>query len=448
MRTFLIILVALLLASVVAWAIRPRPAPGKMPLVWVSDDNPARRDHIKQFNRLHPEFDLRLDPDNAGPEKTIVQSTGGVGPDLFDCYGPFQLASFVRAGIAWDVTDQLRTANINVGQECWPAIVPHVIYEGRTYGFPANTAVDVLFFNKDIFDRMGVPYPKGPMTWEEFIPLAQRMTVRDESGRVKQWGVYYDEWLWKYFIVQWGGRLYSEDLTRCTLNSPQCIAAMQMAQDLIHKYHVMPRPADETTFASAGGYGTSAMKYLGASRVAMAIGGRWWLTTLRNYQGLRLGAVESPHGPLRQFYSYGKSTIINAKSPRREEALKFLLYMSGPEYNRLINQQADGLGPVMKYCTDENMINPDFPNEDFQQVFRDAQARGVPEQTSPFINTGVVEGIVGRQFELIRLNAKSPADAMASAENELNDEIDKRLRRDPELKKRYDALIEKHARAH
>ena len=120
--------------------------------------------------------------------------------------------------------------------------------------------------------------------------------------------------------------------------------------------------------------------------------------------------------------------------------------MSGPEYNRLINQQADGLGPVMKYCTDENMLNPNFPNEDFQQVFRDAQARGVPEQTSPFINTGVVEGIVGRQFELIRLNAKSPADAMASAQDELNEEIGKRLRRDPELKKRYDALIAQHAR--
>jgi multiple sugar transport system substrate-binding protein len=258
---------------------------------------------------------------------------------------------------------------------------------------------------------------------------------------VKQFGVYYDNWQWKYFIVQWGGRLYSEDLTRCTLSTPQCIAAMQMAQDLIYKYHVMPSPADEDGFASAGGYGTAAMKYIGAGRVATAIGGRWWLTTLRNYEGLRLGAVESPHGPKRQFHSYGKSTIINAKSPHREEALKFLRYMSGPEYNRLINQQADGLGPVVKYCTDENMFNPNYPDEDFQRVFADAQALGVPEQTSPFINTGVVEGIVGRQFELIRLNAKTPADAMAAAERELNDEIAKRLRRDPELKKRHDAIV-------
>src|SRR2546430_13577689 len=112
MRTFVFILGALLLASVVAWAIRPRPIPGKMPLLWVSDDNPARRDHIKQFNRLHPEFDLRLDPDNAGPEKTIVQSTRRVRPDLIDCYGPFQLASFARACIAWDVTEHLHAPNI------------------------------------------------------------------------------------------------------------------------------------------------------------------------------------------------------------------------------------------------------------------------------------------------------------------------------------------------
>src|SRR5438094_4633522 len=119
------------------------------------------------------------------------------------------------------------------------------------------------------------------------------------------------------------------------------------------------------------------MKYRGCGRIAMAIGGRWCLTTLRQYEGLRLGAVDSPHGPLRQFYSYGKSTIINAKSSHRQEALKFLIYLNSAEYNRLLNQQADGFAPVMKYCTDQTLFNRDYPHEDFQRLFAQAQALGV-----------------------------------------------------------------------
>ena len=85
--------VALVLLSMAAWRMQPEAlAKGKTPLVWVSDDNPARRDQIALFNRLYPRYQLRLDPGNSGMEKVIVQSLGGVGPDLFDCYDGFQLS--------------------------------------------------------------------------------------------------------------------------------------------------------------------------------------------------------------------------------------------------------------------------------------------------------------------------------------------------------------------
>ena len=55
MRVFAIIFACLLVASAVAIAIRPKPAAkGITPLVWVSDDNPARREQIALFNKLNP----------------------------------------------------------------------------------------------------------------------------------------------------------------------------------------------------------------------------------------------------------------------------------------------------------------------------------------------------------------------------------------------------------
>src|SRR5438477_9821423 len=109
MRVFALIFLALLALSALAWEIRPAPPPsGKTPLIWCSDDNPLRRAQIEPFNALYPQYDLRLDPTNSEMEKVIVQSLAGVGPDCFDCYSANQLSAYVRADIAWDVTDELK----------------------------------------------------------------------------------------------------------------------------------------------------------------------------------------------------------------------------------------------------------------------------------------------------------------------------------------------------
>ena len=431
--------------SIVAWAIRPAPvAEGKVILTWVSDDNPARREQIDLFNRLHPEYHLQLDPSNNGLEKVIVQSIGGVGPDLFDAGDGFGLSAFVKSGIAWDVTDELAKAGIDPRRDVWPAAWPTIFYEGRVYGGTTNVSANALWINKDLFDACGVAYPKGPWTWEEFIPIAQKLTVRDSSGRVTHFGLLCDWWNWPQFILQWGGRLYTEDGTRCALDSPEASAAVQFMQDLIYKYKVMPGPVEEAAMSSTGGWGSGSITFFGGGKGAMALGGRWWLCTLRNYEKLHLGAVESPHEKRRVFLGYGRATLINRASPRREDALAFLKYEAGKPYNELINHQADSLAPMMKYCyTPEFLHDPEYPAEDFNAVWREVLELSEPAQISPFINGNTAARIFNKQMDLVKNGQKSGAEAMKDAARLINEEIQKTLQIDPELRARYDALVAK-----
>ncbi|HUT34599.1 MAG TPA: extracellular solute-binding protein [Planctomycetota bacterium] len=387
---------------------------------------------------------LRLDPSNVGMQKVIVQCIGGVGPDLFDCYDGFQLSAYVRSGIAMDATDALAAAGINVAKDCWAAAHPNCIYEGRTYGFPTNASVNAIWINKEIFDRHGIAYPKGPWTWDEFIPLAQRLTVKGASGRMEHFGLMMDWWNWRHFCLQWGGRVYTEDGTRCVLDSPGNIAAIQLMQDLVYKHHVAPSPVEEAAIATAGGWGSGTISFFGGGKAAMALGGRWWLCTLRKYEGLRLGAVECPHGPLRTFRGYGRATLVNKNSPRREQALAFLRYMAAKEYNELINHQADALAPVIRHCyTDLYLHDPKFPNEDSNAVWRDIMQYGTPDEVSPFVNGNVAGRIIGKQLDLVKNGAKPAADAMRTAARQINEEIQKMLDRDPELRQRYEELTKR-----
>lgn len=439
---FLAVFLGLVLLTFVAWRIQPAPAPpGKTPLSWVSDDNPVRRGQIDLFNKLHPDILLRLDPGNTGMQKVIVQSLAGVGPDLFDCYDGYQLSAYVKSGIAWDVTDALKKAGIDPEQDVWPAVFPNILHGGRVYGFPTNAAVNAMWFNKDIFDRAHIPYPTGTMTWDEFIPLAKKLTVRDAKGRVKQFGLLADWWNWRQFVLQWGGRMFTPDGTRCIIDSPEAVAGIQFFHDLIYRYHVMPSPVEEAAMATTGGWGSGSIHFFGGGKGAMALGGRWWLCTLRTFKGLRLGAFPCPFGPRKVYRGYGRATLINAKSPHREQALKFLLYEASKPYNDIVNHEADALAPVKKYCyTPEYLHDPEFPAEDFNAVWRDVMKYGLPDEVSPFVNGNRATRILDKQLDLVKSDQKSASAALHTAAEQINEAIQEMLKQDPSLRMRYAKL--------
>ncbi|MCC2685660.1 MAG: hypothetical protein K0R75_2559, partial [Paenibacillaceae bacterium] len=52
---------------------------------------------------------------------------------------------------------------------------------GKSLFIPADYVSGALFYNKDIFDKFGVPYPKDGMTWDQTIELAKSLT-RQEGG--------------------------------------------------------------------------------------------------------------------------------------------------------------------------------------------------------------------------------------------------------------------------
>lgn len=441
-KVFLGILVVLAVLSVIAWWLKPKPIQdGKTVLTWCSDDNPARRDQIALFNRLHPEYRLQLDPGNNGMEKVIVQSVAGVGPDLFDIYQP---GACIEAGIAWDITDALRKAGVDFTNDVWKAVHPYVLQDGRIYGFPRNSGTDAVFYNKAILEQNGIPAPQAKLGSEEFLELARKLTVMEPNGRPKHFGFLFDWWQWQTFVYQWGGHVYSADGTRCIVDGPETIAAVQFMQDLIWKYKVSPSPIQETAMATSGGWGTGSITLFGGGRAAMALGGRWWLCLLRDkrqYPDLRVGAVEVQCGPVRRYWGYGGAVMINGNSPRREQALDFMIYMTGREYNELINHQADAMGPMKKFTeTDLFLQDPAFPDEDYNQVWRDVMAHSEPREISEFINGTVADRIVAEQLDLVRNNQKTAAEAMKTAAQQINSQIEKNVRKFKAMKTRYDAL--------
>jgi multiple sugar transport system substrate-binding protein len=442
--TFAFIFFGLMLLSFVVWEFQP-PATvaGKVVLTRVSDSNPVRQKQIDLFNSLYPKLDLTLDPTAGDIQKVIVQSLGGVGPDVFDCFDPFQLSAYVQSGIALDLTDEFAKRGINLQKDVFPGILPTAIYQGRVYGMPTNIAADGIWFHRDLLKEIGVPPHKGPWHWDEFIPIAQKLTQRDAQGHPIRYGFLFEWWDWEHFFKGFGAKVYTADGTRCIVDSPQAIAAIQLMHDLVYKYRVSSTPVEESTMATAGGFGSGSISVFGAKHAAMALGGRYWLAELRKYRDIDIGVMESPFATVRQFTLHGRSVLINSASPHRQEAMDALFYMAGPEYNNLVNDQADGIGAFRKYTdTPRFLFNKDYPKETDNEVWRQITEFTIGDESSPFSNGQVVGTVMTEQLDLVKADQKTPAQAMHDAAREINEDIQKNLKGDPGLAEKYRQTVQ------
>jgi multiple sugar transport system substrate-binding protein len=85
-------------------------------------------------------------------------------------------------GMSYDLTPLIKSHNFDLGR-----FEPHMLDlmrlkadDGKALlGLPYANGFNILFYNKDIFDKFGVPYPKDGMTWEQIIDLSKKVTRQD-----------------------------------------------------------------------------------------------------------------------------------------------------------------------------------------------------------------------------------------------------------------------------
>jgi multiple sugar transport system substrate-binding protein len=446
-QLFLIVGLVLIGLSLVAQATKPtRTYGGRTRIIWTTDDNPARDEQIAIFDREFPDLKLTIDPNNNDMSKIIVQTMAGIGPDVIDCYDPMQFYTYYQAGILADITDAARKAG-TTPDISWPTLRSSMVVDGRQYGFPTNPGPWVIFYNKSIFDKAGVPYPTGDWDWDQFVAVARKLTLKGPEGRRNEtYGIMgYDlmEAIW-----QNGGRFYTPDGTRCVLDSPEAVGAAQWLMDLQFKYECAPSPSEEQAMASAGGWGQGIITLFDAERLGMIRYGRWGLVIWRKNPKLRIGVAPLPHRKQHAATIATRISVLNRHSPYLRQAFSFIRFLASEAYCNQINDGADNAAPVRKYCyTDRFLHNPQFPQEDFNQVFRDEMRHGRIQEVSPFVNPFVAQRIYQRYLDLMRNKELEAPEAMKLAAAEINKAIQDYVPKFPELQLQYYKLTHGHGAA-
>lgn len=210
--------------------------------------NKLMTDMVNDFNASHP--GIRVEPVFAGNyveamAKAMTAVMGGTPPDLAVLDTP-ELFSLLDRNAIMPLDDLIAQA----GGKPWlddfyGALLLNARANGHIYSIPWQRSTPIVFYNKDMFRKAGLDPNQPPKTWTELVQDAQKLTVRDASGHVTQWGVEApvvdtSPWVFQGFLIEAGARYFDPNGKWVKFNSPEAVSALQFILDLQNKYKVAP----------------------------------------------------------------------------------------------------------------------------------------------------------------------------------------------------------------
>ncbi|MGH3660258.1 MAG: extracellular solute-binding protein [Micromonosporaceae bacterium] len=214
-------------------------------------------------------------------------------------------------------------------------------HNGKTYGVPQVTDSLALLYNKALLEKAGVDSP--PKTWGEVKAAAKAVQQKtDADGIFLNAGGYF----LLPFIYGEGGDLVDPKAKKIVVNSPENVAGISAAADLVKSGAAVKPPANDS-------YGTM-MTLFNEQKVAMIINGPWEVNNVRNapkFGGVdNLGIAPVPGGSETAGSPVGgHNYVIWSGMPEKkaDAAIAFINFMSSAASQAFLAEEL-GLLPTRK----------------------------------------------------------------------------------------------------
>lgn len=244
---------------------------------------------LELFETANP--DIKVDfsevPWDQYNEKFTAAFAADSGPDV--SYQTESFPRFVDADQIMQLDDMISAHSFDK-EFFYPRMWETCTYSGKTFAVPWITGGSNLFWNKDLFEKAGLDPEKAPDTTEEFLAAAQKITALgdDTYGFASDPNDRHENSQWPR---RFGGEWFNEDLTKCTIDSPEALAGWKFLDDLYHT-HKVAMPA-EITSQEPGSYG-----YFRDGKVGMITAQNVTANSIRKEKpDFKLGAARMAKGP-------------------------------------------------------------------------------------------------------------------------------------------------------
>jgi multiple sugar transport system substrate-binding protein len=345
---------------------------------------------VKAFEDANPSIRVTL-AKVAEKEDHLARLTtsfaAGRSPDIF-LVNFREYTQFVSRGGVEPFGNHIDDAGVSL-DDYFPQPIEAFTYNDELQCMPQNISSLVVYYNRELFKRAGVPEPRGEWTWEEFRRTALDLT----DGQVHGLGISPEIIRVAPFVWSNGGDIVddADSPTRFTLETPKAREALEFIVSLVREDRVIPSEEDvaaqdlETRFATG--------------KLGMLLSSRRDTPVFREVLGLDwdvapLPTAEEPAGIL-----HSDAYCISSQSDNVEVAVRFISFAIGREGQTITALAGRTVPSLREVANSQAFLDPTRPPA-HSRVF----LSGIPYiQRTPVLPTwpeieAIAEEILTRAF--------------------------------------------------
>jgi multiple sugar transport system substrate-binding protein len=353
--------------------------------------------------------ELRYVPDQAEYRRRLAADFSAGAPADVMLLNYRRFATFAGQGGLEPLGSYLARSTLLDETDFYTPVIDSFRFAGQLWCIPQNMSSLVVYYNQDLFDAAGLPYPADDWTWGDFLAAAQRLTVDlDGDGRPDQYGAGIEPTLNRLapFIWQAGGELVDDpqNPTRLALDSPAAQAALQWFANLQVEHGVVPDAVAESAEGSES-------RFLNGT-LAMVFNSRRGVPTYRTIKGFAWDVAPLPRGARQASVLHSDGYCMAASSKQKEAAWQFVEFANSAAGQELIAATGRTVPSLWSVAELPVFLEPAEPPAR-SQVFLDAidEMRAVPVMA----NWPAIEDTASQDIEQAFYGRVSVAEAAAAA---------------------------------
>ena len=321
---------------------------------WLTDREDTLEKLADQYQKLSG-VKVRLEvyaPSDVYSSRIRASAQTGTLPDIFGVLGePWDLASYIKSGHVANLEPALLADGGAWGKQFFPkalannSFLAHNHYDvpPGIYGVPIDVTNIQMLYNKALFKQAGLDPERPPRTWEEWIADWHKLKAAGIPGLVSGWG---ETWMINCFASNYAFNIMGEKKVMETYrgnvpySDPDWVRVFSLFDEirredlLVSGAVTMINKAAEQTFANG--------------KAAFAFNGSW---CVHPYQEMNPDLSYAPmlpprvsdQFPMRIWGGAGSSFMVNARSARQQDAIRFLRWLTEEPQQSLLSKETFNL---------------------------------------------------------------------------------------------------------
>lgn len=316
---------------------------------WMTDRDEALQKLADQY-RQATGVSIRVElyaPSDVFSSRIRASAQTHTLPEIFGVLGePWDLASYIKAGHIANLEPEMSADGGAWKKEIFPkALATNAFHAGNPYevkpgiyGVPIDVTNIQMLYNKDLFRKAGLDPERPPRTWEEFLGVWRKLKAAGIAGLVSGWG---EAWLINCFASNYAFNVMGDSKVFDTYRGK----VPYTDPDWIRVFSLFDEIRREGLLASGAVtmINKSAEQAFANGQAAFAFNGSWCVNPFRgmnpnlSYAPMVPPRVSSRY-PMKIWGGGGSSFMVNANSPKKEQAIQFLRWLTAEPQQVYLSQ--------------------------------------------------------------------------------------------------------------